>query len=357
MKLCQTGCVLSQACGSASIGKLEAFVANNPDLKEELKLVTSYSPEMMDEEKFPRKEKLRIPEINIDKPIDNINCISYFIAYHENDLNEQQRKMTEQYVLENPHLNKDFNTFNKLKLKSEASIKYFNKEILYINNYKKLNSRKIIYFISSVAAIFLGFFLVKSLFIDGPKVNNISEVINNDQNSEVVIVVEEKEEILAKAQNTPQINIEKERQDYVLHVDQDSKIEINQSAETNLPKRKSEKIEKIALFSSAKIEGCPLDYGLKLENHETKSLATNDTQIMEKERNDFISREKSNIRAFLDENNDKKLNHWDLLTLATKTINTVTRDSLFTLDFTDDGRFSKFALGNDLIKISKYEKN
>lgn len=105
----------------AQIHEFEAFLIQNPDLREELEGIEKFIiPE--EELKFNKKENLK--QIDLSEPINADNFDFYCIAEAEGDLSEQQRKNLNDFLIQNPEKKKDRDLIYSLKLKPDQKLIY-----------------------------------------------------------------------------------------------------------------------------------------------------------------------------------------------------------------------------------------
>lgn len=132
---------------------VEIFIQENPDLKEEFLMIqlTVNTPAqdvtLFDKSFLFRKE---VPFINEN------NYEEIFVRYHDNELSDEQRKETENFVTEHSKFKEDFELIGKTKLISDQSIVYPDKKQLY----RRDKSGKVIPMVlwrSLAAAVFIGF--------------------------------------------------------------------------------------------------------------------------------------------------------------------------------------------------------
>lgn len=132
---------------------VEIFVQENPDLKEEFLMIqlTVNTPvqeiKILDKSFLLKKEAPFINENNYEE---------IFVLFHDNELSEEQKKETQNFIAENPKYNSDFELIGKAKLIPPDSIVYPAKKELR----RKEKSGKVIPLIlwrSLAAAVFIGF--------------------------------------------------------------------------------------------------------------------------------------------------------------------------------------------------------
>ena len=151
---------------------VEIFVQENVDLKEEFLMIklTINSPEedmKLDDKSFLLKKESS-SFINED------NYEQIFVLYYDNELSDEQKVETENFVAENQKFKTEFELIAKAKLTPDNSIVYPDKKQLY----RKVNPGKVIPFIlwrSLAAAVFIGF----GLWIAAPyfNKNNITPTV------------------------------------------------------------------------------------------------------------------------------------------------------------------------------------
>lgn len=109
--------------------QVELFVQQHPDLGEELQLLEQTRLEMDPTIIFEAKENLMKPVglgwINAD------NQEEWLVQYIDNELINEQKAAVEIYVANNPSVKAELELLQRTKLRPEASITFFNKELLY----------------------------------------------------------------------------------------------------------------------------------------------------------------------------------------------------------------------------------
>jgi len=132
---------------------VEIFVQENVDLKEEFLMIqlTVSSPD--EEAKLLDKSFLMKEEPPL---IDENNCEEIFILYHDNELSNQQKKETEQFVNNHPTFGIQFELIGKTKLTPDENIVFPGKKQLYR---KEKTGRVVPLFLwrFMAAAVFVGF--------------------------------------------------------------------------------------------------------------------------------------------------------------------------------------------------------
>lgn len=140
--------------------ELNSFLASNPDL--EVELIDDISTFETVNDAFIDKDSLKFDKIN------ESNRKHFFVAYHEEDLDVLEQKEVEQFVLENPSLQKEFDQFSQLCLAPTVET-FKDKELLH-SIADDSNSRGFFYWSFRVAAILLIGFILNSLYQNSSKI-------------------------------------------------------------------------------------------------------------------------------------------------------------------------------------------
>jgi anti-sigma factor RsiW len=109
--------------------EMDQFIANNPDLADELALLQETKLPLDETIFFPHKAgllKYAAGEISLD------NCESYFLLYVDNELSATQQAEVELFVLQHPTLQESFLLLQQIKLTPELVV-FNNKEVLYLS--------------------------------------------------------------------------------------------------------------------------------------------------------------------------------------------------------------------------------
>ena len=143
---------------------VEIFVQENVDLKEEFLMIklTINSPE----ENMKLADKSFLLKKETSSLINEDNYEQIFILYYDNELSNEQKIETENFVAQNPKFKTYFELIGKTKLTPDNSIIYPDKKQLY----RKVKPGKVIPLIlwrSLAAAVFIGF----GLWIAAPYFN------------------------------------------------------------------------------------------------------------------------------------------------------------------------------------------
>jgi len=113
---------------------VEDFVQEHADLAEELRLLQETAFKPADGEAYPNKQQLL--KQDGQQLLNQKNYEEYFILYHDNELNEQERKAVESFVQEHPELARTFEILQQVKLYPENTV-FANKEQLYRHEEEK----------------------------------------------------------------------------------------------------------------------------------------------------------------------------------------------------------------------------
>ena len=110
--------------------RVEAFIAANPDLAEEL--VFFQQSKLQPDEKmiFPGKLGLLKQEAG-EEAISLENYASFFVLYGDDELNNTEKALVEDFVYRHPQTQAEFEWLLMAKLAPDNSIVFENKEILY----------------------------------------------------------------------------------------------------------------------------------------------------------------------------------------------------------------------------------
>lgn len=101
-----------------------AFVDANPDLREEFERFEIISFTEQPAITFPGKEKLKKAAIT------EFNYKTWFVAYSENDLDEQGRREVEKFIEVNPAFLPELEQMNHIRLAPDYSIRFANRSSL-----------------------------------------------------------------------------------------------------------------------------------------------------------------------------------------------------------------------------------
>jgi hypothetical protein len=109
---------------------VDAFIAENPDLKAEL-LILQESVLPADEHiVFSNKESL-LRTATAPNPVNETNCEEYFVLYADDELTNEQKDLVEQFVYRNPQHQANFELLQQVKLMPDTSVIFPNKYALY----------------------------------------------------------------------------------------------------------------------------------------------------------------------------------------------------------------------------------
>ena len=149
------------------------FLENNPDIAEEFNGISDFDIQECYASYDEKEDLKRRFEKNILINADNYE--HYFIAYHEGDLSADEKIQVEDFIDNNPSLNKDFELYGNLRYNTDNSIvfeeiEFVPKSIFLINGIsfdeKHLISKSIFTFYR--LPFFVKQFITKSIFsVDG----------------------------------------------------------------------------------------------------------------------------------------------------------------------------------------------
>ncbi len=126
---------------------VEAFVKNHPDLNEELEMMMHYKMVPDASIIFNGKETL----LKGDSLINLANYEEWFLLYADNELTTDQKQLVDEFVINNPSAQKEFELLQKTKLHPEKIV-FNNKEVLY----RKENVRRLpVYWWRAAAAVLI----------------------------------------------------------------------------------------------------------------------------------------------------------------------------------------------------------
>lgn len=108
---------------------LMAFLAENPDLKEEFESFKAITLEPEDI-RFEQKGQLKKLPVIPAGEVDENNYEHLFIAWHENDLTPSQKDDILAFLEQNPQLEPEFKLYGKLKITANKEIVFTEKEQL-----------------------------------------------------------------------------------------------------------------------------------------------------------------------------------------------------------------------------------
>lgn len=101
-----------------------AFVASNPDLKEEFESFEMISLHERSNVKFPGKQSLK------KNAVTEYNYKTWFVAYEENDLTKEEKREVEQFIEVNPAFKPELEILKQTRVRPDYSIRYENKSSL-----------------------------------------------------------------------------------------------------------------------------------------------------------------------------------------------------------------------------------
>lgn len=109
---------------------VESFVAENPDLREELEMLQDAILPADDAIVFQDKASL-LRTSAAPNPVNETNCEEYFILYADDELTNEQKDQVEQFVYRHPQHQAGFELLQKVKLMPDTSVVFPDKYALY----------------------------------------------------------------------------------------------------------------------------------------------------------------------------------------------------------------------------------
>jgi len=123
----------------------ELFLRDNPEIKNEVFELSTSEFKYLAEENYNSKTELKKGAL-LSEPINENNYIQYFIAFHENDLDEATKQSVINFV-DNSKTKIEFDSIKRLRFKEDNSIKFPLKQEI-----KKSTPRLILYQSLRIAA-------------------------------------------------------------------------------------------------------------------------------------------------------------------------------------------------------------
>ncbi len=115
---------------AADSSRVEAFIAANPDLAEEL--VFFQQSKLQPDEKMVFPGKLGLLRQETDKEAISLkNYTSFFVLYGDDELDNDEKALVEEFVYRHPQTQAEFECLLQAKLSADNSIVFENKEMLY----------------------------------------------------------------------------------------------------------------------------------------------------------------------------------------------------------------------------------
>jgi hypothetical protein len=115
---------------AADCSRVEAFIATNPDLAEELVFFRRSKLQPDEKTVFPGKQGLLKQEA-VEEAISLENYTSFFVLYGDDELDNVQKAQVEDFVYRHPQTQAEFEWLLQAKLAPDNSIVFENKTILY----------------------------------------------------------------------------------------------------------------------------------------------------------------------------------------------------------------------------------
>ncbi|OSZ80954.1 hypothetical protein CAP36_06870 [Chitinophagaceae bacterium IBVUCB2] len=121
--------------GSDDRRMVEAFIAQHPDLKEELELLQQFKLEPDAAVTYSGKEELM--KMNGSGPVTLTNYDEWLVLYIDNELTAEQRNNVEKFLTENPALTAELSLYKRSKLQPETIV-FDDKRSLYRKEEEKV---------------------------------------------------------------------------------------------------------------------------------------------------------------------------------------------------------------------------
>ena len=327
---------------------LQEFLDSNPDVKAEINSLESVKLSPPQNITYSNKVKIQVPQVDFQDEVSKRNIYAFLIANNENDLNPEQKLKLNSFLQKNTDYKKETKYFEKVYLKPNTGISCPKKEKLYARTNRSLLFRNLTILVSGAAAIALlfVFFITREKIPESLSEDNI--VMSVPQN-----LMKETEPVHQKSLK----NNDKTVQKQVKNIE--TKVTIKEEA-TRLPFIND--IVKLEQEQLTKIDLKPIDL---LENEIQASIIQNISDIKIKQNfedrtlADRLQKEKIglSLKQPFDLNKDQKVHYWEIIKLATNTLNRITGDTIVNFSFTSEGKLTELALIDDKFKISKSSKN
>lgn len=147
--------------------ELDLFLAENSDLKEEFDSFEIISVDS-DAAAFSQKHELKKKEIVEVSGINEENYEQYFVAFYEDDLNDEEKKLLISFIDSNPRLRKEFDLHGSLIIEPN-NVTFVNKDLLK----KKITIAYYWYAAAAVALILLTISIFVNQNIPVQKLNRL----------------------------------------------------------------------------------------------------------------------------------------------------------------------------------------
>lgn len=116
---------------AADKAAVEAFIAANPDLAEELAFFQQSKLQPDEKLVFPGKQALVRAETRGEESISMQNYNQFFVLYADDELDNDQKSRVEDFVYRHPQIQAGFELLLQAKMTPDSSIVFGNKEVLY----------------------------------------------------------------------------------------------------------------------------------------------------------------------------------------------------------------------------------
>jgi hypothetical protein len=251
--------------------EMDQFIANNPDLADELALLQETKLPLDETIFFPHKAgllKYAAGEISLD------NCESYFLLYVDNELSATQQAEVELFVLQHPTLQESFLLLQQIKLTPELVV-FNNKEVLYRKEEKSTPVVFMRWTSIAVAAAMIG--LVAMLWLLIPQ-NNLKQPVTFSAANRTISKQADKKSA-ATSSVGKENSMQKNTVQLLVAQQQNKEQVIKKSAvrgEEN--KRMNQEVEKAPLTASVDTEK-PLNNSANSINNSTANIVQQDNKV------------------------------------------------------------------------------
>jgi hypothetical protein len=199
---------------------VEAFIQNNPDLKDELDSLLQYKLEPDTNIFFAGKEELI--KVKGETPVSLSNYEEWLVLYMDNELTAGQRTNVEQFIAANPSLKKEVDLLLQTQLQSETIV-FANKELLYRKE-EKVRPLLPRWWRAAAAVVLFTISLTAFLIMNNKPSGDKGEVVIKENSNE-------KKNVPAPLINTPA------KENQVAVVQEEKNTVVNSSGITNAEKK------------------------------------------------------------------------------------------------------------------------
>ncbi len=174
---------------------VELFIQENPDLREELRMLEQTV--LRPEKKISFSDKASLLKSTIDiNSINESNYEEYFILYGDDELTNTEKDSVEQFVYKNPQHQVDFELFQQARISADNAVVFPDKQLLYRSEkdekvvvlrwWKIAVAAAVIFLVGTAALYFAGFIGQNKNIIPEIATKNPKKASTN-QNTESVL--------------------------------------------------------------------------------------------------------------------------------------------------------------------------